>query len=59
MERERYEQLREILKLQVLPHLVEVKRRQTAMQTTIWVGLVFLLSGMVILLGLMGVLIGR
>ena len=59
MERERYEQLREILKLQVLPHFVEVKRRQTAMQTTIWVGLVFLLSGMAILLGLMGVLIGR
>ena len=57
MERERHEQLREILKLQVLPHLMEVKRRQTVLQATIWIGGVCLLSGMVVLLGLLGVLI--
>jgi len=59
MERERHDQLRQILALQILPELKELRRRQTALQTTIWVGLVFLLSGMAILLGLMGVLIGR
>ena len=59
METVRHEQLREILALQVLPELRELRRRQTVLQVTIWIGMVCLLSGMVILLGLLGVLIGR
>jgi len=59
METVRHEQLREILALQVLPELRELRRRQTVLQVTIWIGPVCLLSGMVILLGLLGVLIGR
>jgi hypothetical protein len=59
MEKVRYEQLLEILALQIVPDLRELRRRQTVLQTTIWIGTALLLSGMVILLGLMGVLIGR
>jgi hypothetical protein len=59
MEAVRYEQLREILALQVLPELREIRRRQTVLQATVWVGMACLLSGMVILLGLMGVLLVR
>ena len=57
MEKVRYEQLREILARQVLPELRDLRRRQAMLQTTIWVGMACLLSGMVVLLGLMGVLI--
>ena len=53
----RVEQLREILVVQVLPELRELRRRQAMLQTTIWIGMVCLLSGMVLILGLMGVLI--
>jgi len=59
METVRHEQLREILSLQVLPELRELRRRQTMLQTTIWIGMVCLLSGMVLILGLLGVLVGR
>jgi len=57
MESVRYEQLREILSLQVLPEIRELRRRQTVLQATIWIGMVCLLSGMVAILGLIGVLI--
>jgi len=57
MEKERYEQLREMLALRIVPELRELRRRQTVLQATIWIGLVCLLSGMVVLLGLLGVLI--
>jgi len=59
MESVRYEQLREILSLQVLPEIRELRRRQTVLQTTVLVGMVCLLSGMVVILGLLGVLVGR
>jgi len=59
METVRQEQLREILALQVLPELRELRRRQTVLQVTIWIGMALILAGVVILLGLMGVLIGR
>ena len=59
METVRQEQLREILALQVLPEIRELRRRQTVLQTTVLVGMVCLLSGMVVILGLLGVLIGR
>ena len=55
----RYEQLREMIALHIAPELKELRRRQTMLQTTIWIGMVCLLSGMVILLGLLGVLVGR
>lgn len=58
MERERYEQLSETLALRILPELREVRRRQKALQTTVWISTAFLLSGMVALLGLVGVLLG-
>jgi len=57
MEMVRVEQLREILALQVLPELRELRRRQTVLQATIWTGMACLLSGMVVILGLLGVLI--
>ena len=57
MESVRYEQLREIIALQVLPEIRELRRRQTVLQATIWIGMVCLLSGMVAILGLIGVLI--
>jgi hypothetical protein len=57
MEKERYEQLREMLALRIVPELRELRRRQTVLQATIWIGLVCLLSGMVVLLGLVGVII--
>jgi len=57
MESVRYEQLREILSLQVLPEIRELRRRQTVLQTTVLVGMVCLLSGMAVILGLIGVLI--
>ena len=59
MESVRYEQLREILSLQVLPELRELRRRQTVLQATIWIGMALILVGAAILLGLIGVLIGR
>ena len=59
MESVRYEQLREILSLQVLPEIRELRRRQTVLQVTVLVGMVCLLSGMVVILGLLGVLVGR
>ena len=59
METVRQEQLREILALQVLPEIRELRRRQTVLQTTVLVGMVCLLSGMVVVLGLLGVLVGR
>jgi type VI protein secretion system component VasF len=59
MELVRYEQLRELLALRIAPELKEIRRRQTVLQTTIWIGMACLLSGMVVLLGLMGVIIGR
>jgi type VI protein secretion system component VasF len=59
MENIQYEQLRETLSLRILPELREVRRRQKALQTTVWISTAFLLSGMVALLGLVGVLIGR
>ena len=59
MEKERVEQLREILALQILPEMRELRRRHTVLQATVWVGMACLLSGMVILLGLMGVLLVR
>jgi len=59
METVRQEQLREILALQVLPEIRELRRRQTVLQTTVLVGMVCLLSGMVVILGLLGVLVGR
>ena len=59
MEIVRIEQLREILTLQVLPRLSEVSRRQTVLQATMWIGLACLLSGMVVILGLMGMLVAR
>jgi len=59
MEMVRVEQLREILALQVLPEIRELRRRQTVLQTTVLVGMVCLLSGMVVILGLLGVLVGR
>ena len=59
METVRQEQLREILALQVLPEIRELRRRQTVLQATIWTGMALILAGVVILLGLMGVLIGR
>jgi hypothetical protein len=59
METVRHEQLREILALQVLPELRELRRRQTVLQVTIWIGLALTLVGAAILLGLIGVLIGR
>ena len=59
MEMVRQEQLREILALQVLPEIRELRRRQTVLQTTVLVGMVCLLSGMVVILGLLGVLVGR
>ena len=57
MEKERYEQLREMLALRIAPELRELRRRQTVLQATIWIGGVCLLSGMVVLLGLVGVII--
>jgi len=57
MEKVRYEQLRETIARQVLPELRDLRRRQSMLQTTIWVGMACLLSGMAVLLGLMGVLI--
>jgi len=59
MESVRYEQLREILSLQVLPEIRELRRRQTVLQATIWIGMALTLVGAAILLGLIGVLIGR
>jgi len=59
MESVRYEQLREILSLQVLPEIRELRRRQTVLQATIWTGMALTLVGAAILLGLIGVLIGR
>ena len=59
MESVRYEQLREILALQVLPEIRELRRRQTVLQATIWTGMALTLVGAAILLGLIGVLIGR
>ena len=59
METVRQEQLREILALQVLPELKELRRRQTVLQATIWTGMALTLVGAAILLGLIGVLIGR
>ena len=59
METVRQEQLREILALQVLPEIRELRRRQTVLQATVLVGMVCLLSGMVVILGLLGVLVGR
>jgi hypothetical protein len=52
MENERYDQLRQILALQMLPALKELKRRQTVIQATLWIGLVVT----VIIVGLTGVL---
>jgi hypothetical protein len=57
MEQVRHEQLREILALQVLPELRQVRRRQTVLQATLWIGMACLLSGMVLILGLIGVLL--
>jgi uncharacterized membrane protein YdfJ with MMPL/SSD domain len=57
MEQVRYEQLNEILALQILPELRELHRRQAVLQATSWAGMAILLSGMVVLLGLLGVLI--
>jgi len=59
MESVRYEQLREIIALQVLPEIRELRRRQTVLQATIWIGMALTLVGAAILLGLIGVLIGR
>jgi len=56
MEKERYEQLREILALRVLPELKEIRRRQVVLQATVWIGMACLLSGMVVILGLIGML---
>jgi type VI protein secretion system component VasF len=57
MEQVRHEQLREILALQVLPELRELKRRQKVLQTTLWIGTACMLAGMVVFLGLVGVLV--
>jgi len=57
MEKVRYEQLREILALHISPELKEIRRRQAVLQATIWTGMACLLSGMVVILGLLGVLI--
>jgi type VI protein secretion system component VasF len=57
MDMVRIEQLREILTFQVLPRLAEVRRRQTVLQATVWIGMACLLSGMVVILGLIGVLV--
>ena len=57
MEKVWHDQLREILALQIFPELKELRRRQTVLQATVWIGGVCLLSGMVVLLGLIGVLI--
>ena len=57
MEKVRVEQLREILALQVLPELSALRHAIRQQQTTIWVGTACLVSGMVVLLGLMGVLL--
>jgi type VI protein secretion system component VasF len=57
MELVRYEQLRELLALRIAPELRELRRRQTVLQTTIWIGMTCMLAGMVILLGLVGVVI--
>ncbi len=51
------EQLREILALQVLPEMAALRQAIRQQQTTIWVGMACLLSGMVVLLGLVGVLL--
>jgi type VI protein secretion system component VasF len=59
MENIQYEQLRETLSLRILPELREVRRRQKALQTTVWISAACLLSGMVALLGMVGVLVGR
>ena len=57
MEKVWHDQLREILALQIFPELKEIRRRQTVLQTTIWIGMTCMLAGMVILLGLVGVVI--
>ena len=57
MEKVRVEQLREILALQVLPEMPALRQAIRQQQTTIWVGMACLLSGMVVLLGLVGVLL--
>ena len=51
------EQLREILALQVLPELSALRHAIRQQQTTILIGTACLVSGMVVLLGLMGVLL--
>ena len=58
-ERERYEQLREILVLQISPELREIRRRQTVLQMSIWVfGMITILCGVTVILAVSGVLIG-
>jgi hypothetical protein len=52
MDRVRYEQLREILALQIMPELREIKRRQTVLR---W-GVVFTVSGLVVVWVLIGAL---
>ena len=59
MEQVRYEQLREILALQISPELREIRRRQTVLQMSIWVvGMITILCGVTVILAVSGVLIG-
>lgn len=57
MEKVRYEQLREILALQVLPELSALRQAIRQQQTTLWAGVGCLVVAMVVLLGLVGVLL--
>jgi len=59
MEKKRYEQLHEILAIRILPELREIRRRQAVLVAVVWIGQASLLAGMVVILGLIGVLIGR
>jgi hypothetical protein len=56
MEKERYEQLRDIVALRVVTMLKDIARQQKHLRITLWLGMASLLFGMVILLGLMGAL---
>ena len=56
MEKERYEQLRDIVALRVVTMLKDIARQQKHLRITLWLGMICMLAGMVILLGLMGAL---
>ena len=56
MEKVRYEHLRGLLALQIIPELRELQRRQALLQATLWVGLTLILSGLILLIAMVATL---